>query len=62
MRDIASKRLYRTIDDDVVFEDDPDARFLLCCEGEEIPDGYSEPKVKSTAKPANKSTAKPANK
>lgn len=55
----ASQRLYRTADDRVVLEGDPDAAFLLCGEGDEIPKGYSEPAVKRGAKAANKAVTAP---
>ncbi len=56
----AKQRLYRTVDDRVVVDGDPDAAFLLCGEGEEIPDGYSLPKAAEP--PANKAQKAPANK
>lgn len=55
---VASQRLYRTADDRVVVEGDPDAAFLLAAEGDEIPDGYAEPAA--GAKPAAKRATKPA--
>ena len=42
---LASQRLWLTVDNEVVFEDDPAARFLLVAEGQPIPDGYTEPKA-----------------
>ena len=60
---VASQRLYVTADDEVVVEGDPDAAFLLCAVGDEIPDGYSEPAAPKQAEPpANKAEAAPANK
>ena len=60
---VASQRLYLTTDDRVVTEGDPDAAFLLCAEGSEIPDGYSEPSAPKQAEPpANKAEPAPANK
>lgn len=58
----ASRRLYRTADDRVVFEGDPEAAFLLAAEGLDIPEGFEEPAAKSVAKTADKSVEKPANK
>ena len=56
----ASERLWLTADGTVVVEGDPDARFLLCTEGEEIPEGYTSPK--QAAKAQNKQAAKAQNK
>lgn len=50
-RRVATQRLYRTADDRVVFEGDPDAAFLLCGAGAEIPDGYDEPAVEAEPEP-----------
>ena len=41
---IATERLFLTADDRVVSEGDPDAAFLLCIPGEEIPEGIATPK------------------
>ncbi len=62
MAETASRRLYRTADDRVVFEGDPDAAFLLVNVGQEIPEGYEEPKAKSVAKTEDKSVARDADK
>lgn len=60
---VASRRLYLTADDKVVFEGDSDAAFLLCAEGREIPDGYSEPSAPKQAEPpVDKAEAAPADK
>jgi hypothetical protein len=60
---VATRRLYRTTDDRVVFEGDPDAAFLLVNEGEEIPEGYEEPAAqKATQKAEDKAAAKAPNK
>ncbi len=61
---VASERLYRTADDEVVTEGDPRAAFLLAAEGDEIPEGFNAPRAKSKAAdaPANKAADKPANK
>lgn len=59
---VAKERLYRTADDRVVVETDPDAAFLLVNEGEEIPEGFSAPRSKQADPPANKAAAAPANK
>lgn len=65
---IAKERLYRTVDDRVVSEGDPDAAYLLAAEGDEIPEGFDVPKSKiapaekAADTPANKAVAKPANK
>lgn len=65
---LATRRLYRTADDRVVFEGDTDAAFLLCPEGAEIPEGFEEPtepteepEVKPVPKkaPAKKAAEKP---
>jgi hypothetical protein len=58
---VAKQRLYRTVDDRVVFEGDPDAAYLLAAEGDEIPEGYKVPS-KAAESPANKADAKPENK
>lgn len=42
-RPIATERLYRTANDEVVLEGNPAAAFLLCSPGEEIPEGYTAP-------------------
>lgn len=59
---VASQRLYLTADDRVVSHGDPDAAFLLCAAGAEIPDGYSEPKAKAQDKPQDKQAKPSANK
>lgn len=59
---VAKERLYLTADDKVVPEGDPAAAFLLCTEGEEIPEGYSAPAAKAAPKAENKKAATPANK
>lgn len=57
----ATRRLYRTADDQVVGEGDPAARFLLAGVGDEIPDGYEDPSpVVKEAEPAEDKQAEPA--
>lgn len=46
----ASRRLWLTTDGDIVEDGDKRAAFLLAGEGCEIPDGYTEPTLKHTAK------------
>jgi hypothetical protein len=61
----AKQRLYRTADDRVVFEGDPNAAFLLAAEGDEIPEGYTAPKggeAKVADAPENKAAKRDANK
>jgi hypothetical protein len=59
---IATDRLWRTEDGRVVSDGDPEARFLLCAPGDEIPEGVDPPTAKQAAKPANKQAAAAANK
>jgi len=56
----ASRDLFRTVDDRVVFEDDPEARFLLVRAGDVVPDEYTEPSSKAAAKAANEPVDEPA--
>ncbi len=66
----ASRDLFRTVDDRVVFEGDPDARFLLVRAGDVVPDEYNEPSSKAATKavvepvddPAPKAAEKAVNK
>lgn len=58
----ASERLFSTEDGRLVSEDDPDARQLVCIEGEEIPEGFDAPSAKKAAPARNKAAAKPADK
>jgi uncharacterized membrane protein len=66
-------RLWRTEDDRLVPEGDPDARFLFCSPGDEIPDeeaeryglpgrGKKRPADKAAEQPADKEADQPANK
>lgn len=58
----ASERLYLTADKErIVSEGDSEARFLLCTEGEDVPEEF-EHLTKMKAKPANKAAPKPDNK
>ena len=72
----ASQRLFRTADDRIVTEDDPDAAFLFAGEGDEIiaadaerfglssgsPFVKGDPAEKTAPKPADKQAPKPADK
>lgn len=62
---VAAERLYlNEARDKVVPENDPEARFLLAAEGDEIPEGYDAPRkvTKAAARPADKAVDKPADK
>lgn len=60
---IAPRRLYRTADDRIVPEGDPDAAFLFACEGDEISDAdakqYGLTKAALTGEPAEDKPAAP---
>ncbi len=62
---VATERLYRTVDDEVVSEGDPRAAFLLAGIGDEIPEGYTAPRgasSKEAEQPENKAVTRAANK
>lgn len=55
------ERLWLTADKDrIVVEGDPDARFLLCTEFDDVPEEYAH--LKAVKKAANKAAPKAANK
>jgi hypothetical protein len=62
----ATERLCLTEDERLVPEGDPDARWLFCVPGQEIPraeaERYGMVKKKAAAKPADKAAKPPANK
>lgn len=59
---IASRRLWLATDNDIVFEGDPRAAFLLAGEGCEIPAGFVEPVEPVEAVPTPKKAAAPTRK
>lgn len=60
---VADRRLFYNADRSALVDEcDPAAAFLAVTPGNEIPDGFDEPKVKQAPKPADKSTRSPANK
>lgn len=55
---VATERLWLTSDGDVVADGHVDAAFLLCAEGDDIPEGCAAPKARKQAEPVEDKAVK----